>query len=74
MTMVTAGSSSRPEDPYGPWQEIATAADGTALWTPSRVFVAGDIVLHDGARYVARWWTRNQEPGASPWGPWEVVD
>lgn len=63
-----------PGDPYGPWQEIATAADGTAVWTPSRVFVAGDVVMHDGVRYVARWWTRNQEPGASPWGPWEVVD
>ena len=63
-----------PGDPYGPWQEIATAADGTALWTPSRVFVAGDVVLHDSVRYVAGWWTRNQEPGTSPWGPWEVVE
>lgn len=30
--------------------------------------------LHDGVRYVAKWWTRNQEPGASPWGPWRVVE
>ncbi len=27
-----------PGDPYGPWEQIATAADGTAIWTPSRVF------------------------------------
>ncbi|MDZ5447213.1 hypothetical protein U2F26_31635 [Micromonospora sp. 4G57] len=26
-----------PGDPYGPWQEIATADDGTAVWTPSRM-------------------------------------
>jgi chitodextrinase len=55
--------------PYGPWQEIATAPDGTAIWTESRIFHRDDVVLHDGATYVAKWWTRNQEPG-DPWGPW----
>ncbi|WP_407320155.1 metallophosphoesterase [Isoptericola halotolerans] len=56
---------------YGPWQEIATTDDGTAVWTPSRIFTAGDVVVHDGVEFTARWWTRNQEPGASSWGPWE---
>ncbi|PFG44772.1 5'-nucleotidase [Isoptericola jiangsuensis] len=56
---------------WGSWQEIATTADGTAVWTPSRVFVAGDVVEHEGVTYTAKWWTRNQEPGASKWGPWE---
>ncbi|GAA1976622.1 glycosyl hydrolase 53 family protein [Isoptericola halotolerans] len=55
---------------WGAWQEIAEAPDGTAMWTPSRVFVAGDVVEHGGARYEARWWTRAQEPG-DPHGPWE---
>ncbi|WP_106267073.1 MULTISPECIES: alpha-L-arabinofuranosidase C-terminal domain-containing protein [Isoptericola] len=59
--------------PWGSWQEIAATSDGTALWTESRIFVAGDVVEHDGARYTARWWTRNQEPGGSPWGPWELI-
>ncbi|GAA1713834.1 hypothetical protein GCM10009809_07570 [Isoptericola hypogeus] len=55
---------------WGPWQEIAEAADGTVVWTPSRIFVAGDVVItHDGRTYTARWWTRNQEPG-DPHGPW----
>ncbi|MCA5894560.1 Ig-like domain-containing protein [Isoptericola sp. NEAU-Y5] len=57
--------------PWGPWQEIASTEDGTAVWTSSRIFTAGDVVEHDGARYEAQWWTRNQEPGGSPSGPWE---
>nr|WP_172152025.1 glycosyl hydrolase 53 family protein [Isoptericola chiayiensis] len=55
---------------WGPWQEIATADDGTAVWTSSRIFTAGDVVVHDDVTYAAQWWTRNQEPG-DPHGPWE---
>ncbi|MCA5892518.1 Ig-like domain-containing protein [Isoptericola sp. NEAU-Y5] len=58
---------------WGLWQEVAVTADGTAVWTPSRIFEAGDVVEHDGARYTARWWTRNQEPGLTVWGPWEPL-
>ncbi|PFG42353.1 alpha-L-arabinofuranosidase [Isoptericola jiangsuensis] len=58
--------------PWGPWQEIVEAADGTAVWTPSRIFTAGDVVVHDGVRYTAQWWTRNQEPGGKH-GPWKVT-
>ncbi|WP_286218520.1 carbohydrate-binding protein [Paraoerskovia sediminicola] len=57
---------------YGPWEEIATTDDGTAVWTASRVFVSGDVVEHDGATYRAKWWTRNQAPG-DQWGPWELL-
>jgi hypothetical protein len=59
-----------PGDPNGPWEQIATAADGTAIWTPSRVFTAGDVVVYQGKKYVAKWWTRNQAPG-DPNGPWQ---
>jgi hypothetical protein len=61
-----------PGDPNGPWEQIATAADGTAIWTPSRVFTAGDVVVYQGKKYVAQWWTRNQAPGI-PYGPWKPV-
>ncbi|WP_344617571.1 ExeM/NucH family extracellular endonuclease [Dactylosporangium salmoneum] len=61
-----------PGDPYGPWQEIATGPDGTALWTASRIFNAGDVVLYQGKKYVAQWWTRNQAPG-DQYGPWKPV-
>ncbi|GAB3161971.1 hypothetical protein GCM10027059_13510 [Myceligenerans halotolerans] len=55
--------------PWGPWQEIATNADGMAVWTPSRIFTDGDVVVHDGVVYEAQRRTRNQEPGGA-WGPW----
>lgn len=58
--------------PWGAWQEIVTDADGTSVWTPSRVFVAGDVVRHNGADFVAKWWTRNQAPG-DPYGPWQPL-
>ena len=57
----------------GAWQEIAEAEDGTAIWTASRVFDTGDVVIHDGVRYQARWWNRNQPPG-DPRGPWRAID
>ncbi|WP_407318802.1 carbohydrate-binding protein [Isoptericola halotolerans] len=65
---VEPGSS-----PWGSWQEIAETSDGMAVWTESRIFTAGDVVEHDGARYEAQWWTRNQEPGGSKHGPWVSV-
>lgn len=61
-----------PGDPYGVWEQIATAADGTAIWTPSRIFLAGDTVVYQGKKYVAKWWTRNQVPG-KPLSPWKAA-
>lgn len=58
-------------NPWGPWQEMANSADGTPAWTPSRIFVAGDEATYQDAHYVATRWTRNQEPGALPHGPWD---
>ena len=59
-------------NPYGAWQEIATAADGTAVWTPSRIFVDGDVVTYEGKKYRAMWWTRNQTP-TTVFGPWQEI-
>jgi len=59
----------KPGDPNGPWQEIVTAADGTAVWTPTRIFQAGDVAVYNGVKYKAKWYTRNQKPG-DPYGPW----
>jgi 5'-nucleotidase len=54
----------------GAWQEIATAADGTAIWTTTRVFNAGDTVIHQGKVWKALWYSRNDAPGAKN-GPWQ---
>ncbi|MFV0285840.1 MAG: carbohydrate-binding protein, partial [Demequina sp.] len=53
--------------------EVAGAEPGPDAWYPSTIYVAGDTVHHEGAVYEARWWSRAQEPGASPWGPWVLV-
>ena len=61
-----------PGDPWGPWQQMLTTDDGTAIWTPTTIYTKGDVVLYDGVLYEAQWWTRNQEPG-DKWGPWKAV-
>jgi len=42
-------------------------------WERTAIYTAGDEVSHDGAVYVAQWWTRGEEPGRSPWGAWSEV-
>ncbi|MGV8978317.1 MAG: Ig-like domain-containing protein [Cellulomonas sp.] len=68
----TPGSS-----PWLAWAEVGTTvrctADVTARqWTDSWVFTGGETVVHDGALWTARWWTRNQEPGQKN-GPWATA-
>lgn len=62
-----------PGDPYGAWQEMKTAPDGTAIWTATRVFKQGDVVEYQGKKYVAEWWTRNDAPGPGKKNPWEPL-
>ncbi|WP_338007097.1 glycoside hydrolase family 11 protein [Natronoglomus mannanivorans] len=45
----------------------------TSSWDPNEVYTEGDRVTYDGSTWEAQWWTQNQEPGASQWGPWEEV-
>jgi chitodextrinase len=52
--------------------QMATAPDGTALWTASRIFTAGNVAVYNGKKYVAQWWTRDQAPG-DPYGPWKLA-
>lgn len=61
--------------PWGPWAEIGAdvvCGDETyQAWTRTWVYTGGEVIAHDGHLWEAKWWTRNQEPGATPWGPWE---
>ncbi|WP_277207792.1 ExeM/NucH family extracellular endonuclease [Isoptericola croceus] len=65
----TPGSS-----PWGAWAEVGQPVETDAgtypAWTSSQVYVGGETVVHDGERWQARWWTRNQEPGLAH-GPWQ---
>ncbi|MCK0116077.1 DUF1349 domain-containing protein [Isoptericola sp. S6320L] len=56
---------------HGPWAEQGAASGCGTAWTASAVHHSGDVVVHAGHEWSAAWWTRGQEPGASPWGPWQ---
>jgi len=60
--------------PWGAWAEVGAPvscpAGPASAWTETWTYTGGEIVAHDGHRWSAQWWTRGQEPGASPWGPW----
>ncbi len=43
-------------------------------YSPTKVYVAGDIVLYNGVMYKAKWWTQGETPGATQWGPWENIN
>lgn len=64
------------ESPWGAWMEIgervSTYYGYADVWTASRIFDTGDLVLHNGYVFRANWWTRNQSPEV-PHGPWEKV-
>lgn len=47
-------------------------ADPVASWTARTTYVEGDLVTHDGATWLASWWTQGQTPG-DPTGPWQEV-
>ena len=40
------------------------------VWDAAAVYDDGDRVQHEGVVYVAQWWTKGQEPGASTTGSW----
>lgn len=65
----------RGETPGNPiwtaWQEMATVAGGHSKWTPTRVFLPGDLANYQGTRYRAKWWTRDEVPTA-PNNAWEL--
>jgi len=39
-------------------------------WDASTVYDTGDQVTHDGAVYIAQWWTRGEVPGSTATGSW----
>ena len=53
----------------GAWQQCAVG--DVQNWTQTWIYTGGEKVVHDGHVWQAQWWTRNQQPGVSPWGPWK---
>ncbi|WP_213456374.1 Ig-like domain-containing protein [Rhizomonospora bruguierae] len=64
--------------PWLAWAEIGAtircSTEATArTWTDSGIYLTGQTAVHDGIRWTAQWWTRNQEPGDKN-GPWVKTD
>ncbi|MFD5225163.1 glycosyl hydrolase family 18 protein [Microbacterium sp. NPDC058342] len=44
-----------------------------AAWASDAVYTGGSVVSYQGSEYRAKWWTQNETPGATQWGPWELL-
>lgn len=56
----------------GAWSELATTADGQTLWTVTRPFNTGDVVIYQNRTFKALWYTRGTTPGGVG-GPWSEI-
>ena len=43
-------------------------------YSPTKAYVAGDIVMYNGVKYKAKWWTQGETPGTNQWGAWEKIN
>ncbi|MEO3746454.1 carbohydrate-binding protein [Plantactinospora sp. B5E13] len=49
---------------------LVAPSPAAPAWDPKQAYRTGDRVSHDGAVYVAQWWTQNEKPGSTPTGSW----
>ncbi|RPF38974.1 chitinase [Streptomyces sp. TLI_185] len=42
-----------------------------AAWSSTSVYTAGDEVSYNKHNWKAKWWTQNETPAATDWGPWQ---
>lgn len=53
----------------------ATATQGgscsAAPWSATATYTQNSLVSYNGHQWRAKWWTQNEAPGATQWGPWE---
>jgi chitodextrinase len=60
-----------------PWETTTTTTTTTppgtcsAAWDRTKVYVATNVVSHNGRKWTAQWWTQGEEPGTTgEWGVW----
>ncbi|GHA45016.1 M66 family metalloprotease [Photobacterium aphoticum] len=55
-------------------ERIVTVEGCENMWSAQAIYVAGDHVSHNGAVWLAGWWTQGEEPGTTgEWGVWKQV-
>ncbi|MFD0185719.1 carbohydrate-binding protein, partial [Streptomyces sp. NPDC127133] len=40
-------------------------------WSSTAVYTAGNEVSYSNHNWKAKWWTQNEQPAATEWGPWQ---
>lgn len=53
---------------------FAADTSSSAEWVSGTTYQGGDVVTYKGKTYKCSWWTNNDIPGASEWGPWKEVE
>jgi len=51
----------------------STIDDGSGTWSATTIYTGGEVVVYNGIKYQAQWWTQGNIPGTEQWGPWAVV-
>jgi GH18 family chitinase len=46
---------------------------GVAAWSSSKTYVKDDLATYGGKLWRAKWWTQNEIPTGTEWGPWALV-
>lgn len=44
---------------------VTVTADAVPVWDANQVYVSGDVVVYNGLKYKAKWWTRGEQPDTS---------
>jgi chitodextrinase len=42
-------------------------------WRADTIYTGGEVVVYNGKKYQAQWWTQGDVPGSEEWGPWKEV-
>jgi predicted chitinase len=54
-----------------PMARAEAAACNAPAWSATTVYVGGNVVVHSGRQYTAKWWTQGETPGTTgEWGVW----
>lgn len=61
-------------DPIPPVVDPEPPVISPSNWDKNKVYNDGDIVEHSDKTWLAKWWTRNDEPGTTgEWGVWRII-
>lgn len=71
-SVTFAGATPPPTTPPTTPPTSPPGACSVAAWSATAVYTKGNEVSHGGHKWLAKWWTQNEEPGTTgEWGVWQ---